>query len=141
MLVEFEQLAPNTPNDDPEMRESCIYLKLTRKTEENPEIRDGTGGRVNENFPVLGLQAPQKVNFHFICELLLHLVVIFRKVPLNKQVENTDKEPLRKKNKWLSAVHGNHRGVITKVIKETDEILAKNPLTTKEKSRFNVIYK
>ena len=52
-----------------------------------------------------------------------------------------DEEARRTNNEQLRAVCGGHRGVITKLIKETDEILATTPLTTEGRSRLDVIHK
>ena len=52
-----------------------------------------------------------------------------------------DEEAQRTKDKQLRVVYGGYSGVITKLIKETDEILATDPLTTKGRSQLNVIHK
>ena len=41
----------------------------------------------------------------------------------------------------LQAVHGGHRGVTTKLIKEADELLTVSPLTVKGRSCLDVINK
>ena len=62
-------------------------------------------------------------------------------MPPTRQVKNMDEEARRTNNKRLRAVHGGHRGVITKLITETNEILATTPLTTEGRSRLDVIHK
>ena len=50
-------------------------------------------------------------------------------------------EEQRTKHERLRAVHGGHRGVTTKLIKEADELLAVSPLTVEGRSCLDVINK
>lgn len=52
-----------------------------------------------------------------------------------------DEEAWGTKNKQLRAVHGSHRGVNTKLIRETNELLPTILLTTEGRSRLDVIHK
>ena len=45
-----------------------------------------------------------------------------------------DDEAWRTKNEWLRSVRGVHKGVITKLIKEADELMAAMPLTEEGRS-------
>jgi len=89
---------------------------------------------------VPGLQAPLKVKVLTHLGLLFSFATIILVVTVSSRPAVMAKKQ-RAKYEILKAMWGGHRGVTTKLIKETDELLAMTTLLSEGRTCLDVIHK
>jgi len=91
------------------------------------------------NSLVPGLQAPLKVKVLICLGLLFSFVTILVVTVSSRPAVMAEEQ--RAKYERLKAVRGGHRGVTTKLIRETDELLTTTTLSSEGRTRLDVIHK